>query len=699
MTTRAEETAVTLSRPRAVRLIALLALASSPAVISARTVAHTAARFAIDGPGPDWSELLLAFVWTPLVCLSAVIFLLGPGLIAALALNLARGAGHWLLSAFAITLPTLSVAAAALQKLFSDGLTGGRFTMLVAGLGAIASALLLWACPRRTISWTIDRPDQRTMLAWIVGGSALVLVVLLPKFAWESFNGDGAHTLESSRLLLRQVVPFWDPLAGTVSAWPGTTTMLFTYPISWFIRLFGPVEAAARLPLLLYLALLAAGLGMLANRSGRVLGHMDNALIWGALLTFTIAMAFSATYSPYSADIALSLSQDVLVTAMIVAVVAFGGIGSWRMAGVFAVLAHLTAPNGLLLLMLWGLSLFIVSRRREEARVRREIAMVTLAVFACLALSLALPLILSLFGLPRPGVEHDSAGILRRLAYIQVADFRRFIFMIVPGGILPALSILFWRRMPTRARAIALTAIGYFFFFYFQAYLALHHFIPAMLLPLAAFWSGAVPLEPARRKPLRAAAAVCIAAAFVVSLPRVWGIDTTPRTIGGSIDNRLEGYERSDPGLFGKIEVLTSLFPFDWDERVPREALGGSPLVWNYYSFNSPRQAQPAYLVADDSAPSPAGAYVVDHKPGIAVYVLDSAAWRRDLAIRPPTPAGSPAYQVERWVMFRTMKPEGSYRVIALGDLARRLGLRRDSRVQPDEAAQRAGASGTSSVR
>ena len=90
--------------------------------------------------------------------------------------------------------------------------------------------------------------------------------------------------------------------------------MLFAFPTSWFIRLFGEFEVSARLPYLLFLIAVFGGIqALIAYGQKRSLSLTELALICLGLTAYTFAVAFSATYNPYTADIALPATQDTLL--------------------------------------------------------------------------------------------------------------------------------------------------------------------------------------------------------------------------------------------------------------------------------------------------------------------------------------------------------------------------------------------------
>ena len=184
-------------------------------------------------------------------------------------------------------------------------------------------------------------------------------------------------------------------------------------------------------------------------------------------------------------------------------------------------------------------------------------------------ISFLAPPILRAANLPPPGNEYGLLGLLRYLAFLQWSDWRRILFVAVPVGILPALSLLLWRRQDQVARALTLVTVAYFLFFFFQAYTVLHHYIPAMVLPLVVFWRIEPALPERWRPAVLAATAVAGLLALVVSLPAHPQLDTSARRVGAAIADCIGGYETASPGAYRRSTLFAQLFPYDWDPRVP----------------------------------------------------------------------------------------------------------------------------------
>jgi hypothetical protein len=668
------------TRGRLLTLLLLLAPAWIPALAGRGAVAAAAARFPLaESAHPYFAagEAGLLYLWTPLVVASACLLLLSPGLFLALALDAAPTAGRWVLSALALSLIGVSAAAGLVQSLAGSPLRGGSFAALVAGCALAAfGAALLRSVRGRPARWPLSGPQAGTTLLSMAGVPLLLLMVLAPKVYWENFNGDGAHAFESARLLLVQPLPFWPAAAGEIAAFPGITSMLYAFPASWFIRLFGEVEVSARLPLLLYLAALHAVLVALVEHGRpRPLGAAERWLIWLALSVFVVVLAFSATYNPYSADLALPATQDTLLVVCFLGFV-LGFLErerEWML--LFLVLTYLSLPSGAILIGFWLVSVAELWRPRPW----RRVAICAAALLFCAGFSALAPWLLETLELPAPGGEYGVVQLFSHFAFLQWADWRRIAFLVVPSGILPAAALAAWRWQDPVARALTAVTLVYFTFFYVQAHVGLHYFVPIMLLPLVVFWRNGLVADPHHRPVVLAASGIAAVLALGLALPRNASPHTSARPVGAAIEDRIGGYETLEPAVFRGSSLLRHLFPYDWDPRVPLESYGGSPLVWNYYAHRKPaRPGEGSYVLQPAGAPAPDGARLVAREEGAALYVRSDSVWAAHRALRPPTPAGSALFALPRSTLFRSVPPEDGPPVIDVIAFLERLGIDMD---------------------
>ena len=578
--------------------------------------------------------------------------------------------GDWVLKGCALSLVLLALVAGVAHGLGTS--PGGlSFGLLVLGSTIAAGGVLLARVSRDArLAWPLGFPGATAAIVSTVVVPAAILLVFAPKFLWEDFNGDGAHAFEAARLLLFRALPFWDSAAGEVAGFPGLTSMLYAYPASWFIRLFGPLEVSARLPMLLYLAALFGGLYALISLRRTVPRAAECWLVWLALVVYFVTVSFSATYAPYAADIALPATQDSLLIACFLGfVLAFErGRAGWML--VFALLTHLSLPNGFLLMGFWVVAV-VLTRRPLPLR---ELSITVAALVGCILLGTVVPRILTALGMPGPGGEYGLAGLVRRFAYLQLTDVRRFLFLAVPCGVLPVIALFAWRRQDPLARAVTLTTAAAFLFAYVQLHASLHYYIPAMLLPLVVYWRLDV-WRSGRRRHFLVATGAAAAASLAIALPaRLQPVNVT-RSVAHAIDFRVAGYHEMAPAAFRASTLLNAVVPYDWDPRVPEASLGSSPLVLSYYANRRPGGAPTNYVLQRSEDRPVAGATLLAADGEFAVYVKEDSVHRRHLAMRPPTPAGARVFAIPRGILFRTEPlPERPY-VIDLPAIAERMGI------------------------
>jgi hypothetical protein len=669
----------TTATPRHVLALAgILMVLSLPALVVPGAVGDAAAMYgAIDATHPYRGALAsagLVFVLFPLVTFAAAVLLLSPGLLLAIALGRTRHVAEWIVSGLLLSIVSLGTMTSVLHAIVgpAPAVRGRTYALLVAGVAALAALAAVASTRRGTRAWPITETRDRFMLLGAVLVPALLCVVLAPKLLWESFNGDGAHAYESSRLLLHQAVPFFPESSGAIAGFPGVTSMLFAFPNAWYLHLFGEAEAAVRVPFLLYLAVLWCAVVLVAehagDREGRGLSRGALTAIWLSIVAYAFAMAYSATYSPYSADIALPATQDTLLVICFLAAIHAHLRQEWGWFALCAALTYVSLPSGLVLVSMWLLGALVAERPWRWRPVLAGFAV----LFGCVVAGALVPRILEASGAPPPGGEYGLAGILRYFAFLQFTDWRRFLYVAVASGIVPFVMLFFWRRHDTVSRALVITTALYFLFIFVQGYIALHHLVPAMILPvIVAARASEAHSSGTRVVPVWVAAG---AIALVLSLPRSFAIHTTGREIGRTILARTGDYRNLDPRAFHASTLLAQLFPYDWDPAVPA-VYGGSPLVWNHYARRDGDSAGANYVLQWDSLPAPPGFRLVARDSVAALWVGDEAVWARHRALTPPTPAGSAAFAVARGTLFRSVPRGNGPAVVSVVGLLERAGV------------------------
>ncbi len=654
------------------RLFGVLAVASLPCLLNSGAVQSAAALHAFAESARPYfvpAHAGLLYLWAPAVAISACIFLLTPGLLLSLALGVSESAGRWMLSGFTLSLVVLSVATGTVQSLMGRPLRGGAFMLLVAACSLAGLAILLLRRPR---AWPLGRGRAGVTLAVSVTVAWLLLAALAPKFYWENFNGDGAHAYEAGRLLLYQPVPFWHAAAGEISQFPDLRSFLFTYPTSWFVRLFGEIEASARVPLVLYLAaLFGAILALIESGRKDIPGAMERWLIWLALAVYAVVMGFSATYSFYCADLALPATQDTLLMVCYLGFVLEFVEKRTGWIWFYATLTYTSAPNGVLLIGLWLVGAWLFFKPRPW----REGGHAAAAVAACVFGSAILPGLLARLQLPVPGHEYGLAA-LNRYTYLLLSDWKRLAYIVVPCGILPAISLFFWKGHDSLSRALTFVTAAYFIGSYVQAFSSLHQFVPVMLLPIVVFWRHSIAANQRRRSAMLATVAGAGLAALILSFPTNFRPDTSGRRFGATIEDRTDGYNRSEPAAFRRAELLPNIVPYDWHPAVPERMFGGSPLIWSYYAHRASKIRPPVnYVLQRAGEPPPPAMRFIAADQDTAMYVRDEAVWKRHLAVRPLAPVGSPVFRIPHSRVFRRGGVPLDANIIDVKDLLKRCGI------------------------
>ncbi len=590
----------------------------------------------------------LQYVVMPIVISSCVILVMTPGLLIIAAAGRANDLYRWIIEAFVISLFLVSGVAAAIQFLTKTPLTGAAFFIMVLCLGIAATGLLFARVSTRPIPAAAISLRNLPTAIGLLGIPVAFVVVLTPKMFWEAFNGDGAHIFETTRLLLFQAWPFWPESAGVMHSWPGLNSATLAYPLSWFVRLIGTTESAVRLPMVLFIPLLFCALrGVIAEKRAEAIKPVETMLIWIAILSYALVMCYSATYNPYSADIALPATQDTLLMIFFL-----GSVGAWLRGDygwlvTWTLLTLLTSPAGFPMLAAAIIGLFVSSRPWRW----NLLILYGVGLASCMGVIGALAYLLAFFGVPTPGSEH-GLGLLKKFAFIAIGDLERFLYAILPVGIYPAFALFAWRQADEPARVLALVTALIFTMYYIMGATSLHYFVPTMILPIAVFWRRFSVTELGTVK-----TAVCGLAGIVAiwfALPVGGSIYTATRDIGTKIDTRaFQSYHEMDFSALSASDLLSVLFPTDAAVGVPEEKYGDSPLAWYYYAqhSNSGNSSKIYGLVRPDSV-IPQGAKEIGRNNRAALFVHDETQWMKEQRLRPAHSRGKPVYQIDRDILF-----------------------------------------------
>ena len=595
-----------------------------------------------------WVSPVLLYVAAPLVVLSSLALVMAPGLVAALILGRPRSFWEWLLDAFGLSLLLVSVPVAVMQAIAGRSIVGASFVTVTMMMTA---ALGLWLYGRAAADAgrapLIARPSGFAV-ATVIGVPLLFMIATLPKFFWETFNGDGGHMFAATRLLLFKTLPFFEPGIGPIGGWPGINGLAVPFPPSWFMRLFGESEVAIRLPLLLCLPLLAAAIITVAEAGTQTrLRPSETSLVWLSTIAYALTMCYSATYDPYSSEVSMPAPQDTLVMIAFLAAVAGHLRGSRVRLVLWSSLALLLSPA---VVPLAGASLcafFVIAR----GPARRQAMRYGLGLICLLAAQTVAPSVLAALGAATGGSEHSGLRLLmRQFGYVALLDVQRFAWVAIPCGLYPLAVLLAWRRADVETRALLVASAMLFAFFYSMGTVSLHYFVPVMLLPVAAFWRS----FGGRLRP--GALAACYAAAIVAvffTMPSNTAVADGARRIGERIEIvGFDTYARGDNTLYGAAEALSQVLPTDAHHRVPDSGYGGSPVAWVYYSHRADPSIRKHYSLRARSSPAPASGRAMGRTQISVVYVYSEAALADDLAMQPRGSYGRSILTVPRHVLF-----------------------------------------------
>jgi len=605
------------------------------------------------------------YVIAPLVVCSSLALVLWPGIFATLAAGRARRWTELLVWSFGASYVLLFLGGSAAKVLLEGPLAAGGFFVtcgLTAAVGWSALAYRVFRGERVASPFSTRRDLRR--LGWTIALPCGFMLATIPVFFWQDMHDDGFEALELGRSLSTHMLPRFPTAEGIFSIGGGMLPM--AYPVGWFVQMFGPLEVSARLPLLLYLAVLFCLLiEMIEWRSPRELGPLTEAAVCLAVTGYAVTMGFSASYDPYFADLAAPAAFETLTVVSILSALYFLWTGRTSWFLFFAVLSFLCRPTGLLVLGFAALATLVTMPERRRAWLVR--------IAAAIGLCIVVTLVYNRFHLT-PNVEGGSVGfplqsILGRFRFLRFGDLGRFVWVALPVGVLPFLSLFALKRQDAYSRFVTVIAACYFAVFYFPAFVALHHFVPVMILPLIVFWRSWLNWEAdgalsGRFRSIALATVLAIAAvSLALSLPRHFEINRTVRTIGEKLDFRIGDYETTHREQVRHAQLLFRLIPPDWEVEDPSRELvtGYSSLI--YYATRPKRsETRINYVVQPVAAPVDPDLSLIGDDGTAALYVRDQEEWEADRMQSLRTDYRSPLYDVPRTTLFRHWgEPRGSY--------------------------------------
>lgn len=622
-----------------------LGLTWLPALLGTQVITQVASLYTLGaGPYPYFqpSHFWLLYVITPLVVASSFLLYLSPGAMLILALGQARSLAEWWALAFGTSLLFSLILGTGAKLIFGPPLTWSLWLPLWLLATTAASLFLVFRLRAGTaLPWPLAQPSDKRRLLWILAASLAGVVALLPKIFWENFNLDGIEAFEFGRSLTNHLLPYWEIQAGVFGFYQNF--LLFAYPNHWFISLFGPIEAAVRLPFLLYLSVLFCALiSLVEHKQERALSATEEAGLWLGLTVFTIVQVYNTAYEPFFADLAENAATDTLwVTCFLLACYALWK-GRTRWFWIFALMTYTASPGGLLLLGALAAAILLA----RSPHWRKHLRPLAGVILVCLLIGILDELIYNRLLLGGVNDQFSAFNMLRRFSLPTVTEFVRFNVLLFPSGLLPALSLLAVRRKDPTAWVLTVVTLSYFGVLYLQQWTSVHQFTPVMVLPLVVFWRVHLRLRPRAQRWLLPALATTSILALILSLPPHFQINQATREFGRATLYNIGDYEKSYERALRAGWSLYALLPKNYRLLYPEQPWGTDPAAWIYYATREkPPGTRVNYLVQPTSEPSPPGLTQVMAKDGVAVYVRDLQAWQRDRELELPRVALSPLYE------------------------------------------------------
>ncbi len=600
-----------------------------------------------------YDHIGLLYLLTPLVFLSSIIFLLLPGILITLVIGNERKLSPLILKGFGSSFILILISTSIVKLLSGGTINSAKFIFIVIILSIGSwSLLFIKILKGKKVNFLLADGNERRRLFWFGGIPTLLILFLLPVIFWQDFNPDGLEALLLGRSLSDYIIPRLPVGSGVMGLGLGMFTS--AYPTHWFIMLFGPIEASARFPFLLYMLILFYSLVALIEwRRPRNLSFTEESVLFLSISVYAVTMCFNDAYHLYYADIASPASIDTLSIVSLVAL-AFFLISNQRWWFLLWVgIAYFTRPTGLLFLIIFGIGLAISDRSIIKDRWKLIVA----AIGLCL---LILIFYEKLYATWMVGGEEflgtPSTGILDRLHFIKLNDYSRFLYILIPVGILPALSLLLFRLQDPIGRTITIISIIYFLFFYIQAFVALHHFVPAMIFPIVVFWR--LMLKRPKQLRLLCVATLGVFISLLLSFPRDFHVDRKVRIIGSETKYLVGNYRDGNYSGYWKAfkhkGLLYSLFSHVFQVEDPSKEFICSPnAIIHYASQMDDSTRNINYVVQLISDPPPEGFSQIDDNGEAVVYVKNVDRWNSHRFQSFQTNSRSRLYNIPRETLFQ----------------------------------------------
>jgi hypothetical protein len=421
------------------------------------------------------------------------------------------------------------------------------------------------------------------------------------------------------------------------------------YPVHWFLMLFGLIDAAARLPILLYAPVIFMALiALIEWRSARGLGMIGEISIAVVVVAFVTTLGFWGRYNPYTGDFASPAALEAFTVLSLCGLLLYHWSGD-RFAFIgFVLLAYFARPTTLIVLALLGVAaLLFGSRERSRLLVRTVLGFATCVIAFILYEKIYLP-----YASGTGSVTYAASSVLNRYRYLQFTDIGRLAYWAIPVGFVPALALLAFRRQDMWSRILAIVCLGYCLAFYLPAFVALHHFAPLMVLPAVVFWRMALVVDSRFWPTIALTGAV---AALPFALPgsntvfrefRDAGMATeyrVGRLYGSWAEHRAALANQAPAALiYGRPSSITD----------PSAQLNISPIVLLHYATLLPHDAPPRYIIQSEEAPPPAGFDRIGAGNQLAAFARDSSSLIADRANAPAVLATTSPFFIPQEVLL-----------------------------------------------
>ena len=423
----------------------------------------------------------------------------------------------------------------------------------VVSCAGLCLATVGWRRPRAAM----ERADRVAIAA--TAGVALVLVaIFFQKIFAEDLGADGTEHFEYARSLRTHLLPFWDLDFG---AWGfHHRFFFFAFPSLLSLLSAGEIEAAVRLPGVIYAAGIFLTILLLLPRDRRARPAVLATLAGGVLLVFFVN-AYYSTWEPWFADIAEPTATDLLATGLVLAGLHFLRAGRHGWFVTFAVLGAVSTQFGAALTVL---SLVVMAASSVDRRLAVVGGLRFGAAYAAVLAAVALyhvwnPIGFSVFA---------TANLLEYWALLPSLDgigIQLLFLVIMCGGlalvVVPTLG--FGDRL---TRQLFTVAVVYAAVLALSSRINPHYFLPSSILLVAA---ATRTVAQSARPWLPGAALI---ASFVVSAWAVtpaWYVPSrTASTLGARV--RVEGADYMTRARLAQIAYTA--FRFD-DFGVSHHAL------------------------------------------------------------------------------------------------------------------------------